>query len=87
MFISLGLAVIVDGVDGPLAREFKIAEVLPRWSGDTLDLVVDYVTYVYVPAYAIAASGLLPDAFALAAGVIVCISGAMPKIFITRLRL
>jgi phosphatidylcholine synthase len=77
MFIALGLAVIVDGADGPLAREFKVAEVLPRWSGDTLDLVVDFVTYVFVPAYAIAASGLLPEAFALAAGVIVCISGAL----------
>ena len=35
---------------------------LPRWSGDVLDLVVDFVTYVFVPAYAIAAGGLLPDA-------------------------
>jgi phosphatidylcholine synthase len=77
MFIALGLALIVDGVDGPLARAFKVAEVLPRWSGETLDLVVDFVTYVFVPAYAIAASGLLPDAFALAAGVIVCMSGAI----------
>ena len=34
MFFCLGLALIVDGVDGPLARDFKVAEVLPRWSGD-----------------------------------------------------
>ena len=60
MFFCLGLALIVDGVDGPLARAFKVAEVLPRWSGDTLDLVVDFTTYVFVPAYAIAASGLMP---------------------------
>ena len=57
MFFCLGLALIVDGADGPLAREFKVAEVLPRWSGDTLDIVVDFVTYVFVPAYAIAGSG------------------------------
>ena len=57
MFFCLGLALVVDGVDGPLAREFKVAEVLPRWSGETLDLVVDFTTYVFVPAYAIAASG------------------------------
>ncbi len=31
----------------------------PNWSGEVLDLVVDFVTYVFVPAYAIAASGLL----------------------------
>ena len=77
MFFCLGLALIVDGVDGPLARAFKVAEVLPRWSGATLDLVVDFVTYVFVPAFAIAASGLLPDALAIAAGVVVTISGAL----------
>ena len=69
MFFCLGLALIVDGIDGPLAREFKVAEVLPRWSGETLDLVVDFTTYVFVPAYAIAASGLLPKALAIPAGV------------------
>ena len=44
---------------------------MPRWSGDTLDLIVDFTTYVFVPAYAIAASGMLPEALAIAAGVVV----------------
>src|SRR5262245_52409289 len=56
MFLWLGLALIVDGIDGPLARRFDVARTLPRWSGDTLDLVVDFVTYVFVPAYAISHS-------------------------------
>jgi phosphatidylcholine synthase len=77
MFFCLGLALIIDGVDGPLAREFKVAEVLPRWSGDTLDLVIDFTTYVFVPAYAIAASGLMPEFFAIPAGIIVVITGAL----------
>jgi phosphatidylcholine synthase len=77
MFFCLGLALVVDGVDGPLAREFKVAEVLPRWSGDTLDLIVDFTTYVFVPAYAIAASGLLPHALAIPVGVVVVITGAL----------
>jgi phosphatidylcholine synthase len=77
MFFCLGLALVVDGVDGPLARSFDVAEVLPRWSGATLDLVVDFVTYVFVPAFAIAASGLLPDALAIPAGIVVTISGAL----------
>jgi phosphatidylcholine synthase len=77
MFFCLGLALLVDGIDGPLARAFNVADVLPRWSGATLDLVVDYVTYVFVPAFAIAASGLLPEALAIAAGVVVTISGAL----------
>ena len=77
MFLCLGLALVVDGVDGPLARAFNVKEVLPRWSGETLDLIVDFTTYVFVPAYAIAASGLLPEALSIAAGVVVCITGAL----------
>ncbi len=77
MFFCLGAALLVDGIDGPLARAFNVAEVLPRWSGDTLDLVADFTTYVFVPAYAIAASGLLPQALSLVSGVIICITGAL----------
>jgi phosphatidylcholine synthase len=77
MFLCLGLALIVDGVDGSLARAFDVAQVLPRWSGETLDIVVDFVTYVFVPAYAIAASGLLPRGLEIAAGIVVVISGAL----------
>jgi phosphatidylcholine synthase len=77
MFLALGLALIVDGLDGPLARKFDIAQTLPRWSGDILDLVVDFTTYVFVPAYAIAASGLISCWLGIAAGLIVCVSGAL----------
>ena len=77
MFLCLGIALIVDGADGPLARAFQVQKVLPRWSGDTLDLIVDFVTYVFVPAYAIAASGLLPEALAIPAGIVVVITGAL----------
>jgi phosphatidylcholine synthase len=77
MFLALGMALLVDAVDGPLARLFAAEKVLPRWSGATLDLIVDFVTYVFVPAYAVAASGLLPADFAVPAGVAVVISGAL----------
>ena len=77
MFLCLGLALVVDGADGPLARAFDVQTLLPRWSGDTLDLVVDFTTYVFVPAYAISASGLLPQWLAIPAGIVVVISGAL----------
>lgn len=77
MFLCLGLALVVDGADGPIARAFDVQNLLPRWSGDTLDLVVDFTTYVFVPAYAIAASGLLPQILAIPAGIVVVISGAL----------
>jgi phosphatidylcholine synthase len=73
MFAWLGVALIVDGLDGPMARRLDVAHVQPDWSGEVLDLVVDFVTYVFVPAYAIAASGLLlpfTSAF-LGAGIVV----------------
>jgi len=77
MFQCLGAALFVDGVDGTMARRLNVAELLPRWSGDVLDLVVDFVTYVFVPAYAITVSGLLPPLLAVPAGIVVVVTGAL----------
>ena len=77
MFLWLGVALIVDGVDGTFARHLHVAELLPRWSGDVLDFVVDYGTYVLVPAYAIATGGVLPSGAALPLGLIVAVTGAI----------
>jgi phosphatidylcholine synthase len=77
MFWCLGAALFVDGIDGTFARKYRVAEVLPRWSGDVLDLVVDFVTYVFVPAYAIAASGLLPSWLAVPAGLVIVVTSAL----------
>jgi phosphatidylcholine synthase len=51
--------------------------VQPNWSGEVLDLVVDFVTYVFVPAYAVIASGLLLPIAAPLLGVGIVISGAL----------
>src|SRR6476659_10531391 len=59
MFAWLGLALVIDAFDGPIARRLDVIRVQPNWSGEVLDLVVDFVSYVFVPAYAITASGLL----------------------------
>src|SRR5262249_46299721 len=59
MFQWLGAALVIDAIDGPIARRLNVKLVQPNLSGDVLDLVVDFVTYVFVPAYAIVASGLL----------------------------
>ncbi len=77
MFLWLGLALVIDGVDGTLARRLRVAELLPRWSGELLDFVVDFPTYVFVPSYAIAAGGLLPPAAALPLGLVVTVTGAL----------
>src|SRR5258708_391575 len=77
MFQCLGVALFVDGVDGTIARRLNVAELLPRWSGEVLDLVVDFVTYVFVPAYAITMSGLLPGLLSVPAGIAVVVTGAL----------
>ena len=77
MFVWLGVALMVDALDGPIARHFKVAETLPRWSGDVLDLVVDYLTYVFIPAYAMAMSGLLPQGFAIPLAIVVAVTGVI----------
>jgi len=77
MFFWLGCALIVDAIDGPLARRLDVADVLPRWSGATLDLVVDFLAYVFVPAFAIAMSGLMPPPFSVLAGAAIVVTGAI----------
>lgn len=77
MFLWLGIALLVDGLDGPLARRFSVSTEAPRWSGDTLDLVIDFLTYVFVPAYAIANAGLMPPPLAIAAGIAIVATSAL----------
>lgn len=77
MFLWLGVALFIDGVDGTFARRLRVAEVLPRWSGDVLDLVVDVMNYVFVPAYALAAGGLLPAVLATPLGILIVVTGSL----------
>jgi phosphatidylcholine synthase len=59
MFLWLVVALVVDGVDGPLARKFDVKSNWPTYDGVLMDLIVDYLTYVFIPAYALFKSGLL----------------------------
>jgi phosphatidylcholine synthase len=74
MFIWLGVALFVDTIDGPLARRVRVTEVLPRWSGERLDLLVDYLTYIGIPAFALAESDLLPAPSRVAAAMAIMLS-------------
>lgn len=76
MFTWLGVALFVDGIDGPLARKVAITDVLPEWNGEILDLVVDYLTYVFIPAYAALAAGLFPDGLGIVGAAVICLTSA-----------
>ena len=59
MFLWLIVAFFVDGVDGPLARKYDVKINAARFDGELLDLIIDYLTYVFIPAFALFKSGLL----------------------------
>lgn len=59
-FVWLGIAFVIDGVDGTFARLLDVGRQLPRFSGERLDLVVDFLTYVFVPVLAMRGGGFLP---------------------------
>ncbi|MFZ1663104.1 MAG: CDP-alcohol phosphatidyltransferase family protein [Paracoccaceae bacterium] len=59
MFLWLVVALLVDGVDGPLARRYQVKTYWPTYDGVLLDLIIDYLTYVFIPAFALFQSGLM----------------------------
>src|SRR5262245_57440402 len=59
LFAWLGLALLIDGIDGTLARLADVPVRLARFSGERLDLVIDYLTYVFIPALALLQAGYL----------------------------
>ena len=74
MFGWLGAALIIDGIDGIFARAVRVSERLPRFSGERLDLVVDYLTYVFVPVLALLKWHYLDGTFGLVLGALVLLS-------------
>ena len=49
-FLWLGLALLIDGLDGSLARKIGVTDKTPNIDGSALDLVIDYLNYVIIPA-------------------------------------
>ena len=77
MFLWLGLALLVDGIDGPIARKLSVKSVLPTWSGETLDNVIDYTTYVIIPAFALYQRGFMGEGLSFLSGAIIVITSAI----------
>jgi phosphatidylcholine synthase len=76
-FTWLAIAMIVDGVDGTIARVLQVRERLPDLSGDVLDLVVDFTTYVFVPALILVYSNLWPRDLAIFWGICIIVTAAL----------
>jgi phosphatidylcholine synthase len=78
MFAWLGVALIVDAVDGTLARRLKVTETAPFIDGVALDLVVDFLNYVVTPLLALWRSGVIEPAFA---GAVCALVGAFSALY------
>jgi len=66
---------VIDGVDGTLARRFKVQQVLPDFDGKTIDYIIDFATYAIIPAYFVYESSMVPESMRLvAAGAILLVS-------------
>src|SRR5262245_40728121 len=59
------LALVVDGVDGTLARRARVTERAPRMDGSALDLIIDYLNYVFIPSLLTWRAQLVPDGASL----------------------
>ncbi|MCP4185124.1 MAG: phosphatidylcholine/phosphatidylserine synthase [Hyphomicrobiales bacterium] len=77
MFLWMGVALLVDGVDGPLARKLEVKKWWPYWSGEMLDAVIDYFTYVMLPAFALYQSGLMGRYASFTCAAIIVITSAI----------
>ena len=74
-FFWLGLALFIDAVDGPLARLVDTKLHLPRFSGERLDLIIDYLNYVVLPAFIVVNGAIISGVPGLvAAGLILMTS-------------
>jgi phosphatidylcholine synthase len=72
----LGAALVLDGIDGPLARAADVRRVLPEIDGSRIDDLVDYLNYVVVPSQLLLVPDLLPAGTGIAAAAFVCLTSA-----------
>lgn len=76
-FIWLGAALAVDALDGPMARRLDVAKLARRYDGAQLDLVVDFITYVFVPAAMLLRADVMAQPWGLIAALVVTLTSAL----------
>ena len=77
MFLWLVVAFFVDGIDGPMARRYHVKRFAPEFDGVLLDLIIDYLTYVFIPAFALFKSGLMDGWTGWVAIIVITFASAM----------
>ena len=62
-FIWLGVAFLIDSIDGTLARKFNVKKNFPNIDGKMLDSIIDFFNYVIIPSVMIYWFKYVPDQF------------------------
>ena len=62
-FLFLGLALLIDALDGSLARKFKVKIFIKNIDGRMLDSVIDFFSYIIIPSVMIYWFKLVPTPF------------------------
>ncbi len=75
--IYLIVAMIVDGIDGPIARAAKVSDALPGMDGNILDLVVDYLTCVMLPVAFMAYFNAFPPGWTVVLGALILFTAVL----------
>lgn len=75
-FWLMGIAILIDAIDGTFARWFKVKKALPRFDGALLDNIVDYLNYVVVPAFFIINSSLLASHWRMIGAIVMLLASA-----------
>ena len=74
-FIFLGVALIIDIIDGSLARKYKSEIIFPNIDGKTLDTIIDYINYIFIPCIMLYKFDYLPLNFIIVIPIVIlCIS-------------
>ena len=60
-FMWLGLGLLIDGIDGTIARFLKVSVKLPHIDGQMLDSIIDYINYIFIPAFMLHHFKILPE--------------------------
>jgi phosphatidylcholine synthase len=64
-FFWLGMQIAVDSIDGMVARAARVSERLPWFNGAKLDDIIDYLTYVFIPALVVWRAQVVTDEWGL----------------------
>ncbi len=75
-FWLMGAAIIVDSVDGILARRAQTKVAAPKIDGALLDNILDYLNYVTVPAFLLLVADLLPPGWGFVGTSVIMLASA-----------